>query len=62
MGTWKALFTSIGILSAIFLLAMIIKPPKFDAIIRWNPPSVYIPVSIIVNAILIAMLWKSLRK
>jgi hypothetical protein len=43
-------------------LAMIIKPPKFDAIIRWNPPSVYIPVSIIVNAILIAMLWKSLRK
>jgi hypothetical protein len=62
MGTWKALFTAIGIMSTVFLVALIVRPPKFDAIVKANPPGLYIPGFTISFVLGVFIIWRGSRK
>jgi hypothetical protein len=62
MGTWKALLTAIGVVSGIAVLAIVIRPPKIDVLLKYNPPSVYIPTLTVIFAFFIIAMWRGLRK
>jgi hypothetical protein len=59
---WKELFAGIGVMLAVILLAVIIRPPKFDATVKANPPSVYIPGFTIMFVIWVVISWRGSRK
>jgi hypothetical protein len=62
MGRWKALLAAIGIVSGIAVLAIVIRPPKIDALIKYNPPSAYVPTLTVIFLFLIIVMWRGLRK
>ncbi len=62
MGKWKALLAAIGIASTAFLLAMIFRPPKFDAAMKYNPPRLYIPAFILIFVLYVLIIWRGIRK
>ena len=62
MGRWKALLAAIGIVSGIAVLAIVIRPPKIDALVKYNLPSVYIPTLTVIFVFLIIVICRGLRK
>ncbi len=62
MRTWKALLAAIGIFSGVTVLLVVIRAPKFDALMRNNPPSVYIPTLAVIVAFMTYVVWRDLRK
>ena len=60
--SWKALIAAIGIVSMGFLLAVIFRPPKFDAVVRFNSPRVYIPLFIVLFVFFVVVIWRDLSK
>jgi len=62
MKKWTALFAAIGMISVAFLLRMIFRSPKYDAIIAWNSPRVYVPGLAVIFVLQVLIVWQRLRK
>jgi predicted neutral ceramidase superfamily lipid hydrolase len=62
MMSWKALLAAIGTALVILFLVVVLSPPKFDALIKYNSPSVYVLTLALVFLFMIVIFWKELRK
>ena len=59
---WKDLLIAIAIVLLGALVALIFRPPKYDAIVKANDPKLYVPLFVLMGAILVAIIYRSSRE
>jgi hypothetical protein len=59
---WRDLLIATLSVAVGVAFAMLVRPPKFDAIMKYNEPRLYVPMFMLMGVTLIAIIYRSSGK